>query len=158
MKLSADAREFVSLNMKKEFAKDLKEAEANVKRVEDDQKAAFERFEKNLREVLDACALEVFKLAEKHGLTWCVNKGPDNGAYVSAHGDGARYNDVDAQSFNETRCDGIRISAARGAVTEIKGRIVRATAKALFEIEVYGKRDRLDEIVAQIVKEIREEK
>lgn len=158
MKLSANAREFVSLNVKKEFAKDLKEAEANVKRIEDEQKATFERFEKDLKKVLDACALEVSKLVKKHNLTWRGNKGPDNGAHVSALEDDSRYNDVDANSFNETHCEGIRISAANGAVTEVKDRITRATAKALFEIEVHGKKDTLEEIVAQVIREIREEK
>ena len=158
MRLRADAREFVSLSVKKEFKKELLDAEAAVEKLEAWQKETFRKFKSELDKMRAKWTKELSGLVKRHGLTWRKDKGPDHGAHLLVFEDGSGYNGLDAGSFDETASGGTGASAARGAVAEIRNRITRATAKALFEIEVRGNRNDIDDIVGQVIDEIRKEK
>lgn len=157
MKLSASSRDYVAEQVRNEFEKDLRAAD---KALEEANKAAEDRygkFEKDLLAMSKGWIGEIDGLAKKHGLHWAEEKGPAHGAYVEIHDCESTYRNIDRDSFAETSGHTPEIVRAKDARRAIIDGIGSAVQKALFEIEVHGKKDTLQEIVDRVIAGVRTE-
>lgn len=157
MKLSASSRAYVAEQVRKEFGDELRAAEKRYDDAEKAENAVFERLEKELEKVSARWMDEFEKLMKKVGLRWNEGKGPENHAYIRVFDAGGSYDRIDRYSFVESS-DTAAAKEAQSAVDAVKGQIEKAVQKALFEIEIHGKKDTLQEIVEQVIKEIKEGK
>lgn len=159
MKLSANARAFVMEQVKSAFAEEYKKAEEAKSTAEEKADKKWKAFEKDLSVVAEKARREAMAVIKKHGLT--MSDHDDNEiTTVRFQLTESYYSSIDFNSFMETS-DGPanpEIIKATKAIAAVNDKIQKATSKALFEIEVHGKKDTLEEIVSEVIKSIKEEK
>lgn len=161
MKLSANAREFVTERVKEAFGKEMEEADGRIDALERSRTEKWGKFEADLGKLQAKWAKDAVALAARHGLTWQGYCGPDRGLRVTVLADGGRYDEVSRRSFVETypvdRDDTDEVVALRKAGADVRWKIGRAVREALFEIEVHGRKSTLDQIVADVTARIHKE-
>lgn len=157
MKLSASSRAYVAEQVRRGFAEELRAADKAVEDAEKAKNAPYEALEEDLEKLSPAWMGEFERLMEKHGLHWNRGKGPADGACVKVFDGDGPYDRIDYMSFAET-CDSTEIDKAKEACDGVRDRIEKAVQKALFEVEVHGKKDTLQKIVEQVIREIKEGK
>lgn len=136
----------------KAFIDDLKKADAAVEAAKARRATAWANFEGDLDVIMNEAQKKVAALTKKHGLTF--RKGHVLGCVRAK--DGGYYSEyLDEDSFEQTSKRGNAQSVADGGVKSVTDMIARASAKALYEIEIHGKKDTLDQIVADAIDGIR---
>ena len=165
MKLSSLAKDHVKDEVKNAFAADLKAAEDDLTNAKAEAQVRWTRFSEEFDEMLEPMNDKLQKLVKKHKLTPCGRCcGTDFSKYSVAlraqllHDD-SWYGAIDQSSFTETsesKCQEVR--DAENKLCDVKDQITKACNKALYEIEVHGKRDTLQTIVEEVIREIKEGK
>ena len=153
MKLSKNSKEWVAKSVRDAFAEELKKANDAVKAEEDRRKELIRGFRAEVDKILDEAKKEVEKIVKRMKLTFHDGKRVDHLAVFA--GD-SRYDYVDADTFEETRDCCEKLHELRQRVGEVEADIRTAVSKALFEIELNGRKDTLATIVDQVVREIKE--
>ena len=156
MKLSAMSREYVAKQVREAFGDDLRKAEEALSAAEKVLADKYSRFDRDLEKAKSSWMAEVAKLMNKHGLHWADRFGPENGAHVDVHAGSSCYSEISRDSFDETSDKAVKPEAE--AVEKIRTQAGEAVRKALFEIELKGRKDTLNEIVEQVIREIKEGK
>ena len=153
MKLSANSKEWVAKSVGDGFAEELKEANDADKTEEDRRNELIKSFRAEADKVLDEAKKEVEKIVKRMKLTFHDDKRIDHLAVFASD---SRYDTVDAGTFEETRDCGERLHELRQRVGEVEADIRTAVSKALFEIEVRGRKSDLEQIVSDAIAEIKE--
>lgn len=156
MKLSTNAREWVMRSVRNAFAEELKKANEAVEAEKNKRRELFKGFRAEVDKVLAEAKKEVEKIVKRMKLTFrdgkCIN-------HLDVFGGDDYYSPINADTFEETRISfGEKAQELQNRVDEIETNILTAVSKALFEIEVHGKKDTLTTIVDQVIKEIKEGK
>lgn len=157
MKLSTNAREWVVRSVRNAFAEELKKANEAVEAEKNKRRELFKSFRAEVDKVLAEAKKEVERIVKRMKLTFrdnkCINR------LDVFDGDEYCRRTVDAETFEETRISlGEKTQELQNRVDEIETNIRTAVSKALFEIELHGKKDTLETIVDQVIKEIKEGK
>ena len=165
MKLSSLAKDHVKDEVKKAFAADLKAAEDDLTNAKAEAQVRWTKFSEEFDEMLEPMNDKLQKLVKKHKLTPCGRGcGTDFSKYsvglrLSLCHDDSWYGSVDKGNFVETsesRCQEVR--DAENKLYDVKDQITKACNKALYEIEVNGKKSTLETIVEEVIREIKEGK
>ena len=156
MKLSAMSRDYVAKQVREAFGDDLRKAEEALRAAEKALADKYSRFDKDLEKAKSAWSADVAKLVSRHGLHWSDGVGPEHGAHVDLFARESIYSGISRESFDETSDEAVKPEAK--AVEEVRSQIEEAVRKALFEIELKGRKDTLNEIVEQVIREIKEGK
>ena len=156
MKLSTNAKEWVARSVKNAFAEDLKKANDAVEAEEARRKELFRSFRSEVDKVLAEAKKEVEKIVKRMKLTFRDDKCINHLAVL----DGDTYfSTIDTSTFEETTVDSCKkMKELQDRLDGIETDIRTAVSKALFEIETRGKKDTLETIVDQVIKEIKEGK
>lgn len=155
MKLSTNAKEWVTQSVKNAFAEDLKKANEAIETEKNQRKELFRSFRAEVDKVLVEAKKEVEKIVKRMKLTFRDNKCIHHFDVF----DDDYYSKINTDTFEETRLSlSKKMQELQNRVDEIKANIRTVVSKALFEIEVYGKKDSLAAIVDQVIKEIKEGK
>ena len=156
MKLSQNSKEWITKSVRNAFAEDLKKANEAIETEENRRKELFRSFRAEVDKVLAEAKKEVEKIVKRMKLTFRDDKCIDHLAVF----DGDTYfNTIDTSTFEETTIDSCKkVKELQNRVDEIETNIRTAVSKALFEIEMQGKKDTLEAIVDQVIKEIKEGK
>lgn len=156
MKLSTNAREWVMRSVRNAFAEELKKANEAVEAEKNKRRELFKSFRAEVDKVLAEAKKEVEKIVKRMKLTFRDNKCIN---HLDVFGGDDYYSTINADTFEETRISfGEKAQELQDRVDEIETNIHIAVSKALFEIELYGKKDTLEAIVDQVIKEIKEGK
>ena len=155
MKLSSNSKNWVAKSVRDAFAEELKKANDDVEAEEARRRELFGSFRAEVDKVLGEARKEVEGIVKRMKLTFHDGKRIDHLAVFA--GD-SRYDNVDADTFEETRDRCERLHDLRRRVGEVEADIRTAVSKALFEIEVNGRKDTLATIVDQVIMEIKEGK
>ena len=155
MKLSKNSKEWVAKSVRDAFAEELKKANDAVKAEEDRRKELIKSFRAEADKVLASARKEVEGIAKRMKFTFHDDKRIDHLAVFASD---SRYDTVDANTFEETRDCCEKLHELRQHVGEIEADIRTAVSKAIFEVEVHGKKDTLATIVDQVIREIKEGK
>lgn len=153
MKLSKNSKEWVAKSVRDAFAKELKKANDAVKAELGRREELFRSFRAEVDKVLDEAKKEVEKIVKRMKLTFRDDKRIDHLAVFASD---SRYDTVDAGTFEETFDCCEKLHELRQRVGETEADIRTAVSKALFEIEVTGRKDTLATIVDQVIREIKE--
>lgn len=153
MKLSANARKWVAKSVRDAFAEELKKAHDAVEAEEARRRELFGNFRAEVDKVLDEAKKKVEGVVKHMKFTFRDDKCVDHLAVFASD---SRYDNVDANTFEETRDRCEKLHDLRRRVDEIETDIRTAVSKALFEIEVNGRKDTLAAIVDQVIREIKE--
>ena len=156
MKLSAMSREYVAEQVREAFGDDLRKAEEALSAAKKVLEDKYSRFDRDLEKAKSSWMADVAKLVSRHGLHWAGGVGPENGAHVDMHAGSSCYSEISRSSFDETSDKAVKRESE--AVEKVRSRIKEAVRKALFEIEVKGRKETLNEIVEQVIRETREGK
>ena len=156
MKLSTNAKEWVVRSVKNAFAEDLKKANEAVEAEEARRKELFRSFRAEVDKVLAEAKKEVEKIVKRMKLTFrgdrCIN-------HLDVFDGDSCYTTIDASTFEETTIGSCKkTQELQDRVNEVEANIRTAVSKALFEIEMRGKKTTLEAIVDQVIKEIKEGK
>ena len=152
MKLSANSKEWVAKSVRDAFAEELKKANDAVKTEKDRREELIKSFRAEADKVLDEAKKEVEKIVKRMKLTFHDGKRIDHLAVFA--GD-SRYDTVDADTFEETRDCCEKLHELRQRVVEVEDDIRTAISKALFEIEIGGRKSDLEQIVSDVIAEIK---
>lgn len=155
MKLSSNAKDWVASSVRNAFAEELTKANAAVEAEENRRKELIKSFRAGVDKVLGEAKKEVEKIVKRMKLTFRTGKRVDHLDVFASDG---RYDSIGADSFVETHDYCEKMHELRRRVNDVEADIRTAVSKALFEIEVHGKRDTLESIVAEVIKEIKENK
>lgn len=155
MKLSSNAKNWVASSVRNAFAEELTKANAAVEAEENRRKELIKSFRAEVDKVLGEAKKEVEKIVKRMKLTFRTGKRVDHLDVFASDG---RYDSIGADSFVETHDYCEKMHELRRRVNDVEADIRAAVSKALFEIEVHGKRDTLESIVAEVIKEIKENK
>ena len=156
MKLSQNSKEWIAKSVRDAFAEELKKANDAVEAEEARRKELFRSFRAEVDKVLVEAKKEVEKIVKRMKLTFCDDKCIDHLDVF----DGDRiYSTIDTNTFEETTTGGCKkTQELQDRLNGIETNIRTAVSKALFEIETRGKKDTLETIVDQVIKEIKEGK
>lgn len=155
MKLSQNSKKWIEKSVRDAFAEELKKANDAVEAEEARRKELFRSFRAEVDKVLAEVKKEVEKIVKRMKLTFCDNKCIN---HLDVFDGGSVYNTVDTDTFEETCGLSEKMHELRSRINEIESNIRTAVSKALFEIEMRGKKDTLETIVDQVIKEIKEGK
>lgn len=155
MKLSTNSKEWIAKSVRNAFAEELRKANEAVEAEENRRKELFKSFRAETDKVLDDAKKEVEKIVKRMKLTFHDDARID---HLDVFDGDSRYNVVDSDTFEETRGCCEKMNELLRRVNEIEADIRTAVSKALFEVEVHGKRNTLESIVDQVIKEIKEGK
>ena len=156
MKLSTNARNWVAKSVKDAFAEDLKKANEAVETEKNQRKELFRSFRAEVDKVLAEAKKEVEKIVKRMKLTFHDNKCIN---HLDVFDGGDYYNRIDTDTFEETTLSpSKKTQELQDRVNEIEDNIRTAVSKALFEIEMRGKKDTLETIIDRVIKEIKEGK
>lgn len=156
MKLSKNSKEWVAKSVRDAFAEELKKANDAVEAEEARRKELFMSFRSEVDKVLAEAKKEVEKIVKRMKLTFCDDKCIN---HLDVFDGNCIYNTVDTDTFEETTTGGCKkTQELQNRVNEIETNVRTAVSKALFEIEMRGKKDTLETIVDQVIKEIKEGK
>lgn len=156
MKLSQNSKEWIAKSVRDAFAEELRKANDAVEAEEARRKELFRSFRAEVDKVLVEAKKEVEKIVKRMKLTFCDDKCIDHLDVF----DGDRiYSTIDTNTFEETTTGGCKkTQELQDRLNGIETNIRTAVSKALFEIETRGKKDTLETIVDQVIKEIKEGK
>ena len=152
MKLSANSKDWVAKSVRDAFAEELKKANDAVEAEVGRREELFRSFRAEADKVLDEAKKEVEKIVKRMKLTFHDGKRIDHLAVFA--GD-SRYDTVDADTFEETRDCCEKLHELRRRVGEVEDDIRTAVSKALFEIEIRGRKSDLEQIVSDVIAEIK---
>ena len=156
MKLSTNAKEWVVRSVKNAFAEDLKKANDAVEAEKAQRKELFRDFRAEVDKVLAEAKKEVEKIVKRMKLTFRDDKCID---HLDVFEGDSCYSTIDINTFDETTFGSCKkTQELQDRVNEVEANIRAAVSKALFEIEMRGKKDTLETIVDQVIKEIKEGK
>ena len=155
MKLSANSKEWIAKSVRNAFAEELKKANDAVEAEEARRRELFGSFRAEVDKVLDEAKKEVEGVVKRMKLTFHDDKCID---HLDVFDGDSRYNTVDPDTFEETRGCCEKTQELQNRVNGIEADIRTAVSKALFEVEVRGKKDTLATIVDQVIREIKEGK
>ena len=156
MKLSAMSRDYVAKQVREAFSDDLRKAEEALRAAEKALADRYSRFDRDLEKAKSSWMADVVKLVNKHGLHWADYTGPEHGGHIDVHAGSSCYSEISRSSFDETSDEAVKRESE--AVEKVRSQIEEAVRKALFEIELKGRKDTLNEIVEQVIRETREGK
>lgn len=155
MKLSANSKEWIAKSVRNAFAEELKKANDAVEAEEARRRELFRSFRAEVDKVLDEVKKEVERIVKRMKLTFHDDRCID---HLDVFDGNSRYNAVDTETFEETCGCCEKTQELRSRVDGIEADIRTAVSKALFEVEVHGRKDTLATIVDQVVGEIKEGK
>ena len=156
MKLSKNSKEWIEKSVRDAFAEELKKANDAVEAEEARRKELFRSFRAEVDKVLAEAKKEVEKIVKRMKLTFRDDKCID---HLGVFDGDSCYRTIDISTFEETSVSGCKkTQELRDRVIEVEANIRTAVSKALFEIEMRGKKDTLETIVDQVIKEIKEGK
>lgn len=155
MKLSQNSKEWIAKSVRDAFAEELKKANDAVEAEEARSKELFRSFRAEVDKVLVEAKKEVEKIVKRMKLTFCDDKCID---HLDVFDGDLIYNTVDTDTFEETCGLSEKMHELQDRLNGIETNIRTAVSKALFEIETRGKKDTLETIVDQVIKEIKEGK
>ena len=156
MKLSQNSKDWITKSVRNAFAEDLKKANEAIETEENRRKELFRSFRAEVDKVLAEAKKEVEKIVKPMKLTFRDNKCID---HLDVFDGDSYYNTIGTDTFEETTIgDCKKTQELRDRVNEVEANIRTAVSKALFEIEMRGKKDTLETIVDQVIKEIKEGK
>ena len=156
MKLSTNAKEWVAKNVKNAFAEELKKANEAVEAEEARRKELFRSFRAEVDKVLAESKKEVEKIVKRMKLTFRDDKSIN---HLDVFDGDNYYSTIDTSTFEETTTGSCKkMEELQDRLNEVETNIRTAVSKALFEIETRGKKDTLETIVDQVIKEIKEGK
>ena len=153
MKLSTNARDWVAQSVKNAFAEELKKANDAVEAEEARRKELFRSFRAGVDKVLAEAKKEVEKIVKRMKLTFRDGKCIDHLAVL----DGDTYfNTIDTSTFEETTVDSCKkMKELQDRRDGIETNIRTAVSKALFEIEIRGHKSDLEQIISNVIAEIK---
>ena len=153
MKLSKNSKEWVEKSVRDAFAEELKKANDAVEAEVGRREELFRSFRAEADKVLDEAKREVEKIVKRMKLTFHDGKRIDHLAVFASN---SHYDTVVADTFEETRDCCEKLHELRQRVGKIKADIRTAVSKALFEIEIRGRKSDLEQIVSDVIAEIKE--
>ena len=156
MKLSQNSKDWVAKSVRDAFAEELKKANDAVEAEKAQRKELFRNFSDEVDEVLAEAKKEVEKIVKRMKLTFrddrCIN-------HLDVFDGDSCYRTIDTSTFEETTIGSCKkTQELQDRVNEVEANIRTAVSKALFEIEMRGKKTTLETIVDQVIKEIKEGK
>lgn len=152
MKLSANARMHVTNEITRALGDEYDAARKAVKQADDARQAKWDAFAADMESVLNKAQYEIHALVRRHKLTQLEGRG----IVVRALNERYAPEGISCRQFEQTDVDfnaGLR--AARQRMSEVEDMVKRAVSKALFEIEINGRRATIDSIVADVIREIK---
>ena len=153
MKLSTNAKEWVTQSVKNAFAEDLKKANEAVETEKNQRKELFRSFRSEVDKVLVEAKKEVEKIVKRMKLTFHGNKCIH---HLGVFDDDNYYGKIDTDTFEETMLSlSKKMQELQNHVDEIKANIRTAVSKALFEIEIRGRKSDLEQIISNVIAEIK---
>lgn len=156
MRLSQNSKDWVAKNVRDAFAEELKKANDAVEAEKARCKELFRDFRVEVDKVLAEAKKEVEKIVKRMKLTFRDDKRID---HLDVFEGDSCYSTIDINTFEETTFGSCKkTQELQDRVNEVEANIRTAVSKALFEIEMRGKKDTLETIVDQVIKEIREGK
>lgn len=155
MKLSATSREYVAKQVKNAFAEELKKANDAVEAERSRREELFKSVRAEVDKVLDGAKREVEKVVKRMKLTFHGDKCID---HLEVFASPSHYDSIDADTFEETRECCEKMQELHHRVSKIEADIRAAVSKALFEIEISGRKSDLEQIIANVIAEIKEGK
>ena len=155
MKLSQNSKEWIAKSVRNAFAEELKKANEAIETEKNRRKELFRSFRAEVDKVLAEAKKEVEKIVKRMKLTFrddkCIN-------HLDVFDGDSYYNTIGTNTFEETIGNCKKTQELQDRVNEVEANIRTAVSKALFEIEMRGKKDTLETIVDQVIKEIKEGK
>ena len=155
MKLSQNSKKWIEKSVRDAFAEELKKANDAVEAEKARRKELFRSFRAEVDKVLAEAKKEVEKIVKRMKLTFrddkCIN-------HLDVFDGDSYYNTIGTNTFEETIGNCKKTQELQDRVNEVEANICTAVSKAIFEIEVHGKKDTLETIVDQVIKEIKEGK
>ena len=156
MKLSQNSKNWIEKSVRDAFAEELKKANDAVEAEEARREELFRSFRAGVDKVLAEAKKEVEKIVKRMNLTFCGDKCIN---HLDVFDGDCRYSTIDTSTFEETTIGSCKkTQELQDRVNEVEANIRTAVSKALFEIEMRGKKDTLETIVDQVIKEIKEGK
>lgn len=153
MKLSTNAKEWVTQSVKNAFAEDLKKANEAVETEKNQRKELFRSFRSEVDKVLVEAKKEVEKIVKRMKLTFHDNKCIH---HLDVFDDNDYYGKIDTDTFEETMLSlSKEMQELQNHVDEIKANIRTSVSKALFEIEIRGRKSDLEQIISNVIAEIK---
>ena len=155
MKLSQNSKEWIAKSVRNAFAEELKKANEAIETEKNRRKELFRSFRAEVDKVLAEAKKEVEKIVKRMKLTFrddkCIN-------HLDVFDGDTYYSTIDTSTFEETIGNCKKTQELQDRLNGIETNIRTAVSKALFEIETRGKKDTLETIVDQVIKEIKEGK
>ena len=153
MKLSQHSKEWITKSVRNAFAEDLKKANEAIETEENRRKELFRSFRAEVDKVLAEAKKEVEKIVKRMKLTFRDGKCIDHLAVL----DGDTYfNTIDTSTFEETTIDSCKkLKELQDRLDGIETNIRTAVSKALFEIEIRGHKSDLEQIISNVIAEIK---
>lgn len=155
MKLSQNSKEWIAKSVRNAFAEELKKANEAIETEKNRRKELFRSFRAEVDKVLAEAKKEVEKIVKRMKLTFrddkCIN-------HLDVFDGDTYYSTIDTSTFEETIGSCKKTQELQDRLNGIETNIRTAVSKALFEIETRGKKDTLETIVDQVIKEIKEGK
>ena len=156
MKLSQNSKKWIAKSVRDAFAEELKKANDAVKAEKARRNELFRSFRAEVDKVLAEAKKEVEKIVKRMKLTFRDDKCID---HLDVFEGDSCYSTIDINTFEETTFGSCKkTQELQDRVNEVEANIRTAVSKALFEIELRGKKDTLEAIVDQVIKEIKEGK
>lgn len=156
MRLSQNSKDWVAKSVRDAFAEELKKANDAVEAEKTRRKELFRDFRAEVDKVLAEAKKEVEKIVKRMKLTFHDNKCID---HLDVFDGDSYYSTIDINTFEETTAGSCKkTQELQDRVNEVEANIRTAVSKTLFEIEMRGKKDTLETIVDQVIKEIKEGK
>ena len=156
MRLSQNSKDWVAKSVRDAFAEELKKANDAVEAEKAQRKELFRDFRAEVDKVLAEAKKEVEKIVKRMKLTFRDDKCID---HLDVFEGDSCYSTIDINTFDETTFGSCKkTQELQDRVNEVEANIRAAVSKALFEIEMRGKKDTLETIVDQVIKEIKEGK
>ena len=156
MRLSQNSKDWVAKNVRDAFAEELKKANDAVEAEKARRNELFRDFSDEVDKVLTEAKKEVEKIVKRMKLTFRDDKRID---HLDVFEGDSCYSTIDINTFEETTFGSCKkTQELQDRVNEVEANIRTAVSKALFEIEMRGKKDTLETIVDQVIKEIKEGK
>ena len=154
MRLSQNSKDWVVKSVRDAFAEELKKANDAVEAEKTRRKELFRDFRAEVDKVLAEAKKEVEKIVKRMNLTFRDDKCID---HLDVFEGDSCYSTIDINTFEETTFGSCKkTQELQDRVNEVEANIRTAVSKALFEIEMRGKKDTLETIVDQVIKEIKE--
>lgn len=153
MKLSQNSKKWIEKSVRDAFAEELKKANDAVEAEEARRKELFRSFRAEVDKVLAEAKKEVEKIVKRMKLTFrdgkCIN-------HLDVFDGDSYYNTIGTSTFEETTTGSCKkTQELQDRVNEVEANIRTAVSKALFEIEIRGRKSDLEQIISNVIAEIK---